>query len=64
MLFQEAGFKTSYYLPPNLHQLNNDDLKNKIDEIKMKMSEFQTTTISTDIVNYEIAATYFPKKRK
>lgn len=64
MLFQEAGFKTSYYLPPNLHQLNNDDLKNKIDEIKMKMSEFQTTTISTDIVNYEIAATYFPKKKK
>lgn len=64
MSFQEAGFKTSYYLPPNLHQLDGDDLENKINEITEKMSKYTTTTISTDIVNYEIAAKYFPRKKK
>ncbi|MGO2103347.1 MAG: hypothetical protein ACTH3E_09920 [Psychroflexus halocasei] len=64
MPFQEVGFKTSYYLPTNLHKLSKDELLIEINEIRKTMEIYETTTISTDIVNYEITAKYFPEKKK
>lgn len=62
--FKKAGFKTSYYLPPFMNQLSEEKLQEKISEINLNLENYPTTAISTNIVDYEIIAAYFPNHTK
>lgn len=62
--FKKAGFKTSYYLPTFMNQLSEEKLQEKISEINLNLENYPTTAISTNIVDYEIIAAYFPNHTK
>jgi hypothetical protein len=62
--FENAGFKTSYYLPVFLHQLSEEYLNIKLSEIEQNIENNPTTAISTNIVDYEIIAKHFPNHTK
>ncbi|PKP25656.1 MAG: hypothetical protein CVU03_07325 [Bacteroidetes bacterium HGW-Bacteroidetes-2] len=63
-IFQEAGFKTSYYLPSNLHKLSSKDLSEKINDIKLTIKNYTPAAISTNSVDYAIVAKHFPEQSK
>lgn len=63
-IYQEAGFKTSYYLPSFLHRLSPEGLSKKIEEINLQIQTHTPTAISTNIVDYEIIASFFPEQTK
>ncbi|MCR9183408.1 MAG: FAM151 family protein [Flavobacteriaceae bacterium] len=63
-LYQEAGFKTSYYLPAFLYRLSPEELSKKIEEIKIEIKSQTPSSISTNIVDYEIIASNFPEQTK
>lgn len=63
-VFEQAGFKTSYYLPVFLHSLTEGLLNEKLQEIKQNIANHPTTAISTNIVDYEIISKHFPNKTK
>ena len=61
--FSNEKFRTSYYLPNNLHTLNNDKLTNHIKIIKQNIF-YEDLEISFNFKNYDIAHKYFPKQNK
>lgn len=63
-VFEQAGFKTSYYLPTFLNKLVEEKLQEKISEINLNLKNHPTTAISTNIVDYEIIAKHFPNEIK
>lgn len=62
--FENAGFKTSYYLPVFLYELSEEKLNEKLLEINQNIKEHTTTAISTNIVDYEIISKHFPNHTK
>ncbi len=62
--FENAGFKTSYYLPVFLNQLSEENLNIKLLEIEQNIENNPTKAISTNIVDYEIIAKHFPNHTK
>lgn len=62
--FEAAGFVTSYYLPSELHSLNEEQLSKKIAEINREITMFPTSAISTNIDDYEIISKHFSYHKK
>lgn len=62
--FEKKGFKTSYYLPTDLKQLDNKTLNIKIQEIKNLIEIHTPDMISSDAKDYSILARYFPNQTK
>ena len=62
--FREKGFKTSYYLPTDLYQLDNQKLLNQIHIIRKNISTENNTYISTDFKDYQIIKKHFPVSKK
>jgi len=63
-VFSEAGFKTSYYLPYGLCQMNSDELKATVISIKKVLNTHLKMAISSDIQDYQILDKNFPSKVK
>jgi len=62
--YLNKGFFTSYYLPTNLHSLDNDSLMVVLEQIKKNLISHKNTYISTGYKNYPIINKQFPKKKK
>lgn len=62
--FLEKGFLSAYYLPMNLHQLDEAALYSKIEEISKGLSLHDNTYISAEYKDYNILNTYFPEQKK
>lgn len=62
-IFQEVGFKTSYYLPWNLHNLSEKELLEEIENLKNIESGFPDTAFSTSSFQYELVKKNFPQKK-
>ncbi len=62
--FSELGFRTSYYLPTNLHELEASDLKTEIEKITKNISLYNNTYISADYRDYPILKKNFPENKK
>lgn len=60
--FEQAGFKTSYYLHyPGLYTLSDEDLQAALEKINEGM-KYPTTYISAPIHDYDILKKYYPDK--
>jgi len=62
--FRKKAFKTSYYLPTDLYQLDNQNLLNQIHIIRKNISTENNTYISTDFKDYQIIKKHFPASKK
>lgn len=62
--FTRAGYKTSYYLTPRLHQKTSADLKKEISNINRILELQPEIGISTSYEDYNIISRYFPNKTK
>jgi hypothetical protein len=62
--FKEKGFRTSYYLPSDLHTLDPVILHSTIEKISKTISLYRTDYISADYKDYLILKKYFPEKKK
>ncbi len=62
--FKEKGFRTSYYLPINLHILEPSVLKTEIEKTTKNISMYDNTYISADYKNYPILKKHFPENKK
>lgn len=58
------GFKTSYYLPPQLNKLNKKKQITKLNEIQKNCSISKVDYISTDVSDYNILQKHFSNKKK
>ena len=63
-LFTKEGFKTSYYLPYDLRNRDEDALHATILKIKKFLEEQPTIGISTNHKDYHIIKEHFPDRRK
>ncbi|MDT0294983.1 hypothetical protein ACFQ3R_05690 [Mesonia ostreae] len=63
-IFQKKGYRTSYYLPINLHQKTEEELAKSIQEIKAQLQKQKDLEISSDFTDYAVISKYFPKKKK
>ncbi|NHN26804.1 hypothetical protein FIA58_014050 [Flavobacterium jejuense] len=63
-VFKEAGYITSYYLPPYLHSKTKDSLAYYITLIKTKSKEYPTDYISFDYTDYTIINKNFKNMKK
>lgn len=57
--FSRKGYKTSYYLPGNLHRLAIDSLENTVVSIKDNLESEYLNFISFPIEDYETVKKYF-----
>lgn len=62
--FKKKGFRTSYYLPINLHALDSSVLKTEIEKITKNISMYDNTYISADYKDYPILKKNFPENKK
>lgn len=62
--FTADGYKTSYYLKPDLHKKTGEDLKNEINYIKIILDQQPAIGISSSYKDYALMKEYFPKKTK
>lgn len=62
--FTEKGFKTSYYLPTNLHKKGPKELQPQLEAIKQTIERNPTTCISFEYRDYPILKKHFPNSRK
>lgn len=63
-IFQQAGYLTSYYLPPNLHKMKPAKLKEKLNEIKDNLASHPELYISSFYKDYGIMKQHFPERKK
>ena len=63
-LFEVKGFKTSYYLPTNLHLKKGLELERSIDKIKETIISQPNISISTNYRDYKVLKEYFPEQNK
>lgn len=62
--FTAAGYKTSYYLKPNLYKLKEKDLAKEIHYIASVIEAQPNVGISASYNDYHIMSQYFPDKTK
>ena len=62
--FIEEGYKTSYYIPPQLYKKDEKELKNELIKIKLILNRHPKMAISTSILDYDIVSVNLPKKNK
>ncbi len=62
--FKKKGFRTSYYLPLNMHKLDSSVLKIEIKKITKNISMYDNTYISADYRDYQILKKHFPENKK
>ena len=60
--FRENGYRTSYYLPSRLYQLNTEELKAKLVDIEHRIATNKTTYISANFNHYGIMKRSFPEQ--
>lgn len=61
-IFEEAGFKTTFYLPWNLNDLTEKELSIQMNSLKKIEKDFPHTAFSTNTKQYELIKKYFPEK--
>ncbi|WP_130733669.1 hypothetical protein [Flavobacterium sp. J27] len=64
LAFKDAGYKTSYYLPPYLYTKSKDSLAYYISIISQKNTIYPTDYLSFDYRDYTIVNKYFKTKKK
>ena len=62
--FTAAGYKTSYYLKPKLHQKKGKELEDEINFIKSVLLLQPNIGISSSYEDYSLMKDYFPNKEK
>lgn len=62
-IFENAGFKTSYYLPWYLLDLSEKELSEEIKSLKRIEKNFPKTAFSTNTAQYELIKKSFPDKK-
>lgn len=62
--FNKYGFKTSYYLPPELHERTDHALNVEIKFAKHQAISYPTTYLSTEFKDYPILKHYFHDQKK
>lgn len=60
----DKGFRTSYYLPTGLHELNSQELQTQLNDIKQTIAANPSTYISFEYRDYPILNKYFPNSKK
>lgn len=60
----DRGFKTSYYLPTGLHELNSGELQMQLVQIKQTITVSPTTYISFEYRDYPTINEHFPNSKK
>lgn len=63
-IFENQGFKTSYYLPYNLSKLNDSLQRKHVTSIEKILEEQPNLAISTSFKDYDFIVKEFPKKKK
>lgn len=63
-LFNDAGFKTSYYLPVGLSIKPISELTSVIETIQLALSKNKKMGVSSSYIDYEIMTKYFPERQK
>ncbi len=63
-IFAALHFKTSFYLPHQLHAKSENSLNKTIDSIKILLAKHPTTGVSSDVKNYEILQKHLNKTPK
>lgn len=63
-IFQNSGYKTSYYLPTSLCNASIDELEIELNVVKSNVSKYNTDFISFDKCNYNLIKERFPDKQK
>ncbi|MDT7831423.1 hypothetical protein RQM59_03470 [Flavobacteriaceae bacterium S356] len=61
-VFHLNGYRTSYYLPSGLYQLNAEDLNKETARIKRQVAANKTTYISANLDHYGIMKRSFPEQ--
>ncbi len=61
--FAEIGFKTSYYLPKNISELGQKELKTQINFVERLKTSKAICFISSNIRDYEFMKKYFPNTK-
>ena len=64
LVFNDNGFKTSYYLPSGLSRLNTLDLEIQVDSIKRVLNQQPELGISSSYKDYDFMTEYFPDRDK
>ena len=64
LIFEKEGFKTSFYLPPNLNEKDRLSLSKSIFEIKTILNNQPNIAISTSFEDYNIIKNEFPNHKK
>ena len=62
--FGDKNFKTSFYLPQLYGLESNELLDNRLDSIKLLLSQYPTTAISCNANSYPIISIHFKEKQK
>lgn len=62
LIFEEAGFNTSLYLPWYLHDLSEEDLAEEIAALKSIQAQFPKVAFSSSYTQYDLIKEYFPEK--
>ena len=63
-IFTASGYKTSYYLPRELHLKEGGDLLKEINKIKTILKSQPFIGISSSFEDYSVLKQYFPEKTK
>ncbi|RFN59192.1 FAM151 family protein [Marixanthomonas ophiurae] len=63
-IFQQSGFKTSYYLPYEMYKKDPQALKTAISTVKKFLATDTVFGISASYKDYEILKNHFPKRTK
>ena len=63
-VFQDHGYKTSYYLPQQLHALKEDKLQRTVLSISKILEQQTNLGISTSYEDYKIIKKHFTKRPK
>ena len=63
-IFQDKGYRVSYYLPINLHQKTEKELGKSLQEIKEQIQNQPDLELSSDFNDYAVIAKHFPKRKK
>lgn len=62
LIFEEAGLKTSLYLPWYLYDLTDDELAEEIATLNTIKNKFPEMAFSSSYTQYELIKEYFPEK--
>jgi len=63
-VFEEAGFKTSYYLPNGMHKMSDAELKQTINNIHEVLVKQPYLGISSNYHDYNLMLEHFPDRTK